>query len=78
MTIQQLRRTPSRLVEAGRWVAAWHVTSQQQARRNALAASTALTERRRELLDVEEFLAVHAARRGPVAVPDRRVATRSA
>ena len=59
-------------------MAAWHVTSQQQARRNALVASTALTQRRRELLDVEEFLAEHAARRGPVAVPDQRVASRSA
>jgi hypothetical protein len=78
MTIQQLRATPWRLVEAGRWMAAWHVTSQQQARRNALLASRALTQGRRELLDVEEFLAEHAARRGPVAVPDQRVATRSA
>jgi hypothetical protein len=78
MTFQQLRGTPWRLVEAGRWLAAWHVTSQQQSRRNALLARTSLTERRRELLDVEEFLAAHAARRGPVAVPDRRVATRSA
>ena len=72
---QQLQRTPWRLVTAA---ASWHVTSQQHARRNALVASTALTQRRRELLDVEEFLAEHAARRGAVAVPGQRVASRSA
>jgi hypothetical protein len=77
-TLQQLPRSPWRLVTAGRRIATWHVTSQQQARRNALVASTALTQRRRELLDVEEFLAEHAARRGPAAVPGQRVATRSA
>jgi hypothetical protein len=78
MTLQQLQRTPRRLVTAGRRMATWHVTSQQQARRNALVASTALTQRRRELLDVEDFLAEHAARRGPVAVPGQGVASRSA
>jgi len=59
MTLHQIQRTPWRLVSAA---AQWHVTSQQQSRRNALVASTALTERRRELLDVEEFLAEHARR----------------
>ncbi len=59
MTLHQIRRTPWRLVSAA---ATWHVTSQQQARRNALVASTALTQRRRELRDVEDFLAEHAAR----------------
>jgi hypothetical protein len=78
MTLQQLQRSPWRLVAAGRRMASWHVTSQQQARRNALVASTALTQRRRELLEVEDFLAEHAARRGPVAVPEQRVAGRSA
>jgi len=38
----------------------WGETSQQQARRNALVASTALLERRRERLDVEAYLAEHA------------------
>ncbi len=54
----------------------WHVSSQQQSRRNALVASTALTQRRRELQEVEEFLAEHAARvaraqttRLPIAPP---------
>jgi hypothetical protein len=57
MTLSQLPRTPWRLLKAA---ATWHVSSQQHARRNALVASTALTERRRELADVEEFLAARA------------------
>jgi hypothetical protein len=35
----------------------WAVGSQQTARRNAMIASTALTQRRAELDEVEEFLA---------------------
>ena len=35
----------------------WAVASQQAARRNAMIASTALTQRRAELDEVEEFLA---------------------
>ena len=70
MSLQQMQRTPWRLVSAA---AQWHLTSQQQSRRNALVASTALTERRRELLDVEEFLAAQADR-----VPGQRVAGRTA
>ena len=35
----------------------WPVHSQQQARRNAMIAATALARRRAELEDVEEFLA---------------------
>lgn len=72
--LQQLQRTPRRLVAVA---TQWHLTSQQHARRNALVASTALTQRRRELTDVEEFLAEHAARAaGPV--PAQRVVRRSA
>ena len=67
MSLQQMQRTPWRLVSAA---ARWHLTSQRQSRRNALVASTALTERRRELLDVEEFLADR--------VPGQRVAGRTA
>ena len=37
-------------------LAGWPVSSQQAARRNALVASTALAERRRERLEVEAFL----------------------
>jgi hypothetical protein len=60
MTLHRLGHTPWRIVAA---TATWHVSSQQHARRNALVASTALTERRRELIDVEEFLAAHVANR---------------
>jgi hypothetical protein len=34
----------------------WHVRSQHEARRNALLASTALAQRRRERVEVEDFL----------------------
>ena len=57
MTLRQIRRAPRRLVSV-----AVGVTSQRQARRNALVASTALTQRRLELHDVEEFLAEHSLR----------------
>ena len=56
MATHLLRHAPRRLVSAA---AGWPVASQQRARRNALVASTALSERRREVLDVEEFLARH-------------------
>lgn len=39
-----------------RAIARWPVTTQIGARRNALVASTALTHRRRERDDVEQFL----------------------
>jgi len=70
MSLQQIQRAPWRLFSAA---AQWHLTSQQRSRRNALVASTALTERRRELVDVEEFLAAHADR-----VPRQRIAGRTA
>ena len=59
MTLHRLRRPPWRIVSAA---AFWHVTSQQHARRNALVASTALTQRRSELREVENFLAEYTAR----------------
>jgi hypothetical protein len=68
MSLQQLQRTPWRLVSAA---AQWHLTSQQHSRRNALVASTALTERRREQLDVEEFLAANADRVAVLRVAGR-------
>jgi hypothetical protein len=66
MTLSQLARTPLHLVTASvtravAWPGSWPITSQQHARRNALVASTALSQRRREAEDVEEFLARHAA-----------------
>jgi hypothetical protein len=63
MTLSSLPQTPWRLVSAA---ATWHVTSQQRATRNALVASTALTDRRRELQEVERFLSELAANRRPV------------
>jgi hypothetical protein len=44
-------------------VARWSTRSQEQARRNAMAASTILTARRSERVEVEEFVAAHLARR---------------
>jgi hypothetical protein len=51
------------LVLVGRW--ATH--SQEQARRNAMAACTVLAARRLERLDVEAFVADHLARRTTAA-----------
>jgi hypothetical protein len=51
----------------------WHVHSQQTARRNALVACTALAGQRRELDEVEEFLASHAAARARVTTLEVRV-----
>ena len=42
---------------------AWPVESQQQARRNALVAGTALAQARKERDEVEEFLETLARRR---------------
>lgn len=62
--------TPVQVVRA---VGHWHVSSQQVARRNALVASTALAERRRELVEVEEFLRARAARSTAAAMLEVRV-----
>ena len=60
-----LRRT--RLVRS---LTQWPVRSQQHARRNAMVASTALTARRRETLEVDEFLAAYLR---PLEPEDRAV-----
>jgi len=44
-------------------VARWSTRSQEQARRNAMAACTVLTARRLERIEVEEFVAGYLARR---------------
>ena len=54
-----LLRIPLQRVES------WAVASQQQARRNAMIASTAAAQRRAELTEVEDFL---AALRAPSSV----------
>jgi hypothetical protein len=63
-----------------RQATAWHVNSQHVARHNALVAAAAMADRRRELVDVEEFLAAYDAARlpqsttGAPAYPARRFA----
>jgi hypothetical protein len=64
-------------------VTAWHVASQHRARRNALVASTALAQQRRERDEIEEFLAAHVAHAErstvvSVTVPTQRAASRTA
>jgi hypothetical protein len=44
-------------------VARWSTRSQEQARRNAMAACTVLAARRLERVEVEEFVASHLATR---------------
>jgi hypothetical protein len=58
-------RPALQLAGIGRRVVSWPVTSQQGSRRNAMLAATEIRQRRREQLEVEEFLA---------AVPPRRTA----
>ena len=45
-----------RLLHLGRSVATWPVASQHGSRRNAMLAATAISHRRREQREVEEFL----------------------
>ena len=60
-----------------RLVLGWPVETQLGSRRNALVASTALTQLRREREDVEDFLVACAARRGGAAAgPTELVAHR--
>lgn len=71
----QMFRTP-RLFSL---VTAWPAESHQQARRNAMIASTALAQRRAEREDVEEFFAAlgkdaTAGPVQPVVAPTARVA----
>jgi hypothetical protein len=48
-------------------VGRWSTRSQEQARRNAMAACTVLAARRLERLDVESFIADCLAHREPAA-----------
>jgi hypothetical protein len=59
-------------------VARWSTRSQEQARRNAMAACTVLAARRLERVEVEEFVAGYLARHASTgeaaaAVPVRQV-----
>jgi hypothetical protein len=60
MSVVHLLRQP---VDA---VRRWPVESQLRARRNAMIASTALAQRRAELVEVEEYLAERAAAQAAV------------
>lgn len=67
--------TPTHLL-VYRAVTRWAIESQARARRNAMVAMTALSERRAEREDVEEFLRRAAAEAAPaeVTVPRPRAA----
>lgn len=54
-------------------VGRWSTRSQEQARRNAMAACTVLAARRLERLDVECFIAETLARRTAVPEPAARM-----
>ena len=58
---QHLRSAPGRAARATRVdaLARWHVRSHEAARRNAMIATTELTQRRFEREEVEEFLLRH-------------------
>ena len=58
----RLHAAPRQFARILSTAATWSTTSQQQACRNALVASTALTARRAELEEVEEFFARRVAR----------------
>ena len=60
------------LIHHMRPIARWAVESQQRSRRNAMLASTTLTQRRSERVEVEEFL---ASIRGRTATPANRPVT---
>lgn len=57
-------------------VAGWSTRSQEQARRNAMAACTVLAARRLERLEVEEYVAGHLARHAEEAQPTGTTAAR--
>ena len=50
-------------------VGRWSSRSQQQARRNAMAACTVLAARRLERLEVEAFVTEHLAARAATSAP---------
>lgn len=50
------------ILRSVRWIETWDLTSQHQARRNAMIASTALAQRRAERLAVEEYLTARTER----------------
>ena len=57
------------LAPVDRWVHQWAVSSQQRSRRNAMVAATAITQRRTESREVEDYLAARAVRPAAPDVP---------
>jgi hypothetical protein len=51
------------------WVDRWAVASQRRALRNAMVAATALTQRRAEAGEVEDYLASRGGRRTSADAP---------
>jgi hypothetical protein len=58
-TVDLVMGTQRLLRFAARRATQWYVDINQMSRRNAMAASTALAQRRLEYIEVEEFLALH-------------------
>jgi len=56
------RSAAGAVVRPARTAVRWPVESQQRSRRNAMLAATDLTDRRRQTLLVEEFLAAYTDR----------------
>jgi hypothetical protein len=64
------------LIPVHHWVHQWAVASQQRSRRNAMVAATALTQRRAESREVEDYLAARAVRRAATDAPVVAAASR--
>lgn len=58
-TLTRARHLVGHLLDGGRRMVAWPVSSQQGSRRNAMLAATEIRARRHEQEDVEAFLASH-------------------
>ncbi len=68
------RAAAGAVVRSARSAVRWPVESQHRSRRNAMLAATDLTDRRRQTLLVEDFLADHAAARKRPEAPARLAA----
>lgn len=64
-TVISVMGTQQLLRLATRRATQWYVGIDQESRRNAMVASTALAQRRLEYVEVEEFLALHRTRHQP-------------
>jgi hypothetical protein len=72
MSQRAIRQMITHRLVALRRATRWHVQSQEVARRNAMLASTVLTQRRVERQEVEEFLTAYLTQRaGGPALAER-------